>query len=363
MRKTLLYIAILAVLCAGIYYLLPGNSSNDNPYDPSEAGFNVKDTGALGKIFMAASHGESITLDRTDSGWIVNQQYKVLPSSLNMLLNTLVKQSPLYPVTKNAFDNVVKTMATHGTKVELYDRSGKKTKVFYVGGTAVNNTGTNMLMEGATKPYVVEAPGFVGYLTPRYSTKLRDWRDRTVFNVPADDIKSISVKYYQKAENSFTVARDGQDSLNVMADAKVMRAPDGLNKNRAAMYLRFFNNINCEGYLNGLEDNDTTFKTAPKHSSIELITKKGKVQHVDIYWMAVNKRSKNQKSSDIDSLSGDYDSDRFYAVMNNYKDTILIQQLTFQNILRKAPEFYKKDVPKQVPTANQSEIRQTATTR
>jgi len=363
MRKTLVYIAILAVLAAGIYFLLPGRNGTDNPFDPAEAGFTIKDTAAIGKIFLAASDGESILAERTDSGWIVNKKYKALKSTLNMLLTTMMQQAPLYPVTKNAYNNVVEVMSTHGTKVEVYDRSGKKMKVFYVGGSAVNNTGTNMLMEGAKQPYVVAAAGFVGYLTPRYATKLRDWRDRTVFNFSADDIKSVSVQYAGKPGESFTVSRDANDSLTVLADSKAMKSPDGLNKKRAATFLRFFSNINCEGYLNGLSDNDTTIKTAPKHSSIEVVTKKGAVQHVDIYWMAVNKRSKNQKSSSIDSTSQDYDSDRMYAIINDYKDTVMIQQLTFHNIFRKAPEFFRKDIVPPTVTANQAEIRQNVKTR
>ncbi len=360
MRKTLIYLAVLAILGAGVYYLLPGNKE-DNPFDPAEAGFTIKDTAAIGKIFLAASDGENVLLERTDSGWVVNKQYPALRSTLDMLLTTMMKQVPLYPVTKNAYENALKTMSTHGIKTEVYDRAGKKIRVFYVGGSAVNNTGTNMLMEGASKPYVVETPGFVGYLTPRYATRLRDWRDRTIFNFSADEIQSVSVQYADKPEHSFTVNRDSNDSVIVTTDPKA-RTAEGLNKNRGNMYLRFFSRINCEGYLNGLADNDTTIKTAPKHSSIDVVTKKGKVQHVDLYWMALNKRSKNQKKSDIGDEPADYDADRMYAVINNYKDTVMVQQLSFHNILRKGREFYGKDI---VPSASagQYEIKNNAKTK
>lgn len=357
MRKTLIYIVILAVLGAGIYYLLPGNKQV-NPYDPNEAGFTVKDTNNIGKIFIATQDGESVLVERTDSGWIVNKKYPALRSTLQMVLSTLTQQSALYPVTKAAHDNALMAMSTHGIKVELYDLTGKKFKVFYVGGSAVNNSGTNMLMEGASTPYVVEAAGFVGYLTPRYTTRLRDWRDRTVFNVPAEDIQSVKVEYVEKPENSYTVERGANDSVIVVpAKKEIAASPTGLNKGRADMYMHFFSNINCEGYLNGLEDNDTTFKTAPKYTSVELTTKAGKVQHVDIYWMAVNKRSKNQKSSEMDETPQDYDSDRLYAVMNNYKDTILIQQMVFHNILRKAKEFYMPDIKPPVVVNGSGEFK------
>ncbi len=351
MRKTLIYIAILAVLGTGVYFILPGK--NDSmPFDPDEAGFTIKDTAFIGKIYLAYQDGESVTIKQTDSGWIVNNKYPVLKSTLSTLLYTFYTQAPLYPVTKAARENALLTMSTHGVKVELYNRKGKKMKVFYVGGSAVNNVGTNMLIEGAKDPYVVEAPGFVGYLTARYTPRLRDWRDRTVFNVPAEQIKSVSIKYADKPENSFTVTRTETDSPTVIpAKPQTANSPSGLNRRRANAYLGFFTNINCEGYLNGLEDNDTTFKTAPLHSQIDLTLKNGTTKHVDVYWMAVNKRSKNQKASDLESHSQDYDSDRLYAVTNNYQDTLMIQQIVFSNIYRKAHEFFMPDIQQSNPAA------------
>lgn len=342
MRKTLVYIVILAVLSAGIYYLLPGGDTNTNPYDPAEAGFTVKDTSVIGKIFLAGSDGQSILAERTDSGWIVNKQYRALKSTLNMLMLTMLKQRPLYPVTQNAHDNAVKTLSTHSTKVEIYDRAGKKMKVFYVGGASVNNSGTNMLMEGASRPYVVEAQGFVGYLTPRYTTRIRDWRDRTIFDIPAGQIASVSVDYDGKPEESFTVKRES-DTVTVVAVPEVVQRADGLNKKRAESYLNFFSNIHCEGYLNGLSDNDTTIRTAPKYAAVKLVTTDGTIHQADIYWMAINKRSKNMDATALgEELPGDYDSDRMYAIINNYKDTVMIQQMVFQSIFRKAKEFYSK---------------------
>ncbi len=343
MRKTIVYVVVLAMLAAGVYYLLPGNNDNTNPYDEAEAGFTIEDTAAIGKIFIAGSDGASVLVERTDTGWIVNKQFRALKSTLNMVLVTLMKQEPLYPVTQSAYDNAIKTLSTHSTKVEVYDRGGKKMKVFYVGGSAVNNTGTNMLMEGASRPYVVEAAGFVGYLTARYTSRVRDWRDRTVFDVPASDIASVSVEYAEKPQESFTVKRAG-DSVAVLADKDIMNLPDGLNQKRAASYLSFFSNVNCEGFLNGLADNEETIREAPKYSTVKVVTTNGKVHRADIYWMAINKRSKNVDVSALgEELPGDYDSDRMYAVTNDYKDTVMVQQIVFNNILRKAKEFYYHD--------------------
>ena len=161
MSKTLLYAAILAILGISIYFFI--FKKNDSPYSTDEAGFKIKDTASIGKIFIAANDGQSITAERGKNGdWLLGDKKKALPSMVDLVLNTLSSQAPLYPVTKNAYENVVKTLSTDGIKVELYDRDNKKICAFYVGGSAVNGTGTNMLMEGAKTPYVVQTPAFTG---------------------------------------------------------------------------------------------------------------------------------------------------------------------------------------------------------
>ena len=340
MRKTILYLVVLGILGFAIYYFLISN--NDTSYNTAEAGFTVKDTGNIGRIFLVSNDGEAITLDRTDSGWVVNKKYKALASTLDLLMTTMYQQAPLYPVTKAAYEDVVKTLSTDGTKIELYGRDGKKIKVFYVGGVALNNTGTNMLMDGAKMPYVVQVPGFVGYLSSRYTTKLTDWRDRTVFNIPQSEIKSISMHYDSKPGNSFLVTRENDSFTVKPEDDKLVKGAPGQNSRRAKIYATYFSDVNCEGYLNGLPDMDTTLRTAPKQSTIDIIGLHGQHQHADIYWMAINKRSKNVANTPVD-VPEDYDADRLYAVINNSRDTVMIQQYAFRNIFRKAGEFFQGD--------------------
>jgi hypothetical protein len=339
MRKTILYLVILAVLGTGIYFFLIRKS--DSPYSSGEAGFTIKDTASIGRLFIAANDGASVLVERTDSGWVVNKQYKALKSTLDLLLTTLYQQATVYPVTKNAYENVVKTMSTHGIKVEVYGRDGKKMSIFYVGGAAANNTGTNMLMEGASTPYVVHITNFNGALTPRYATELTYWRDRTVFNIPAEEIKTISVQYYDQPLNSFEIKRK-KDTILISADPRISEHLDGPNTRRARVYMKYFTNVNCEGYLNGLPDNDTTIKTAPRQSSIDVTGINGQHQHVDVYWMALNRRSKNRTTANP-NVPDNYDADRLYAVINNFRDTVMIQQYAFRDIFHNAYEFFQKD--------------------
>ena len=339
MLKTSIYISVLVILGLGIYFFII--KDNDNPYG-TEAGFTIKDTASIGKIFLASYDGDLITLERSKQGWTFNGKYKALSPTLDMLLTTLATQKALYPVTKNAYDVAIKSLSTNSTKVELYDLQGKKMRVFYVGHTASTNSGTNMLIDGAKTPYVVQTPAFTGDLSTRYTTRWRDWRDRSVFNYTADEIKSVSVQYEQNKINSFVVSRTAT-GYEVKGDPEVTTKIDTLHTTRAALYLGYFKNINCEGIMNGLQGLDTAIMTTEKMSAIDIETVNGAKQHLDVYWMPINRRSKNQSGSDVE-IPDKYDSDRMFAIMNGGKDTIMIQTNTFRKIFRKAFQFYNKEV-------------------
>src|SRR6185312_6254615 len=152
MRKTLLYIVLLGILGWGVYYFFV-KKDDKGVYPVEEAGFNIKDTADIGRIFLADKNGNQILLDRTDTGWMVNSRYHVLSSTLNILLGTLIAQTPLYPVSETMHNNVIKEMASNSVKVEVYDRGRNKMRKFFVGGAAPGIRGTYMLMEGAKEPY------------------------------------------------------------------------------------------------------------------------------------------------------------------------------------------------------------------
>jgi hypothetical protein len=133
MTKTLLYLFLLLLLATGIYFFI--FREGGNPFGNKEAGFNIKDTAAIGKIFIVANDGESILIERKTGYWELNGKYKALPSITDLVLKTLATQNVLYPVPKAAYENSIQTLSANGVKVEVYDRQMKKISVFYVGGS------------------------------------------------------------------------------------------------------------------------------------------------------------------------------------------------------------------------------------
>lgn len=337
MRKTLIYILLLGIFAYGVWYFL---FNDKNMFGAGEADFKVTNIDAVDKIFLAKQDGDTILLKRTEKGWIVNNKYPARKGMIDVLLNTLKTQEAAYPVSKNAHNNIVKALAGIAIKVELYNSNGKKIKTFYVGGQAHDNSGTYMLMEGAKKPYVVQLPVIQGYLTPRYSVVEKEWRDRNVFDVSAKELEEFSIKYADEELNSFTIKRRENGEFTVLTHPEIMKGKK-LNKKRVNTITGLLENINSEGFLTGVTDLDSIIANADNFAVMEVKGNDGTHQHIDIYWMPINKRSKNAEFS-RNGIPLKYDSDRLYAVFNNYKDTAVIQRYTFDKLFRKGYEFYEQ---------------------
>ncbi len=340
MNKTFLYLALLLLVGGGVYFLVFNKSGN--LFGKNEAAFTVKDIDDITKIYLARTNGETILLQKTDTGWLLNNQYQALNSTVYSLLQTLRDQQASYPVPKNMHNTVIQIMSGNSVKVEVYGTENKKLTSFFVGSEGPNYKGTFMLTEGAEKPYVVEVPGFKGFLTSRYSTDIADWRDRSVFRLQPDEIRSVSVSYDEEPLNSFTIVQQGN---NVKVEtSEDIGGSNPLNENRVRSFLKFFTSLNSEGYVNGVYKMDSVIASTKRRAVIESVSTKGRKQHVDVYYMPLNKRSKNQLSNSEEAFDL-FDTDRYFAVLNNYKDTVVIQRFVFDKVFRRAYEFYQKDAP------------------
>ena len=343
MQKTLLYLAVLAILGFGVWYFL--FSSPGSAFSTAEAGFNIRDTGKVGKIFLANNGAGSVTLTRTDSGWRANG-YAALQTQVNYLLATMAQQEALNPVPANQHNSVVSNMAGRAIKVEVYNRSGEKLRTFYVGNEVHGFSGTYMLMEGAKDPYIVNIPGFEGVLTPRYAPDLKIWRDRTVFRLAAADIREASVDYGLAPGQSFTVHHAASDSVTVTLASP---ATTPLNTARVHSYLNFFSEVNSAGNLNGTAGLDSVIRTMPRVATISVATQSKGTQQAIIYFFPLNRRSKNL-GMDITDTASNYDADHYYGVINGGRDTMIIQQHQLEKILRPGPEFFEADKVRAMPS-------------
>lgn len=332
MGKTLVYLILLVVLGVGVYFFV--FKDNNSLYREKEANFTFRDTANVGKIFLVNNDGHSILLERNQGvgGWTLNKKFPAMPIQIVNILTCLRLQSSLIPVSDIEHDRVVKLLAGLATKVEVYNLAGKKLASFYVGGQGPNYRGSYMIHEGAQQAYLVEIPGFDGYLTPRYSVDVNDWRSRSMINWPMDSIASVRVDYAKETDHSFSVTNSS--GTPVVSAAPVIQNKGALNVRRVLSYLSFFKDINAEGYLNGTLGLDTMIKPSRLRCQLKVENRAGSIKSYDLYWIP----PKLMLESDLEGIPKDVE--RLYAVDLVNKDTLLVQTRTFDKLLRIAPDFY-----------------------
>jgi hypothetical protein len=338
MRKKLLLYLSVVLLVGGIatFYIL--NRDKKDKIKPDLQNFAISNPDEIDKIFMVQKGGQPILLSKIDGTWFLNDSIKANEQKVNMLLvETACKLTVTGPVPKTARNNVITKMAATGTKVEFW-KGTEKVKTYFVGGTTPDQMGTHMWVEGAQDPYVVNIPGFNGYLNSRYQTDPIEWYSKALFKIANSDIQSIELNYPAHPEWSFGFNKKDQN-----IDITVDGINNGKNVNPAALlgYFGLFNEVYAEGFPENVNPRkiDSLLRSTP-FAILTLTPIKGKKTVLTIH-----KKEAQDNSQSLFDKNGNrlvYDSERYYAFVNNSARLLFIQDLVFKNILVKYQDFITK---------------------
>lgn len=344
MRRSGIYIIIIVLLA--IVGIVLFASKRYSTLENADSAFAVDDTASITQIFIADKNEHQVLLSRESGGWMLDNKFEANQGNINLLLSTLKKMKVKAPVSLTRHDNVIRRMAATGKKVEIYQmvyridlfgkiklfKHEKRTKVFYVGGPTQNNLGTDMLMEGAERPYVVFVPSFRGFLSTRFSPLQDDWMSHVVFNQKLADIKSVKLEFIRDPENSFKV-----DILNEMGNYKLIQTVTGkqVTKYDTLKLLNFltsFSDLRYETRLNNLRTKKEidSIVRSPELYQLTLVDKELDTTVVKMF---------EKKEIDPKEVEGDVDlipidHDRFYGLINGGKDFVLMQYFVFDNVLK-----------------------------
>lgn len=343
MKRNRIILLFVSLLVAIIIISLVSNRYST--LSEKESDFAVRDTAAVTRIFIADKKKNSVLLKRNTSGWTLNDQFIANTKVVDFLLNTMKRLRVKSPVPLSVRNGVISRLASNGTKVEVYQevyrinlfnkykffKHEKLTKVFYVGDATQDNQGTYMLIEGADNPYIVFIPGFRGFLFSRFSPLPDDWKSHTVFNTKLADIKSVALKFLGEPENSFKV-----DVIDSRGNYKVTQLQSGLvlesyDTLRLLNYLTSFRDLRYETRMNNL-------LTPMKLDSIVSSTPLFELTLVDrfddtTYVPMFKKHSMPESLANAYDILVPVDHDRFYALINNGNDFVLMQYFVFDRVL------------------------------
>jgi len=274
--------------------------------------FDIEDTSLINKIFLADRNGNTITLNKKDEIWLVNDQFIVKEDAINMLLSTANKIRVKRPVSKAAFDNVIKFMATTGIVVEFFI-DNNMLKSYTIGSNTPDHLGTYMLLKDSDKPFVMHIPSFNGFLSPRYgiqgnSLDVINWRSTTVFDLSFNLINQIKYTDYLNFNNSYTLKTKPFQLINSINE------PVKFNQEKVLKLVNSFEKLNCEVFKQ--EKYQLDLKTQIEELVVNLDT------------------LRTYSISDLDTKTKEdnFTVARKYATLNN-GEVMLIQDYVFNKVL------------------------------
>jgi len=309
-KKQLFYLALIILMAALIWFLSTDKKSTISV----ENNFSISDTASVSKIFIADRNGTTITLNRNEKNWVVNNKYGVRKDAINTILTTINQIRIQRPVSKNAFDNVIKNLATSGVKIEIYTNQETPNKTYTIGSSTANHLGTYMFLAGSETPFIVHIPSFNGFLSPRYGIQVNkisevDWRTTNIFSLKAEKISRVIVNHIQEPKNSFSLTTGSMILLNNLGNEV------SFNQENTLQFLNVFKLLNCESYK---DDKEKIEFATPLH---ELIVNNDTLR---TYAIGNGKLVKDKKDN--------FTVKRMYATLNN-GELMLIQDYVFNKVL------------------------------
>ncbi len=316
-KNLYLFISVIILLFL-LLWKLRANKNDTASYD-----FAVTDTASITKIFIADRKGNSISLDRAEKNWKINDMHKVRKNAMKIILKTIKNISMQRPVSESSYNNVIKGLATSGVKIEIYqNQEGRPTRTYTIGDNTPDHTGTYMLLKDQEQPYVMHIIGFNGIMGPRYGLQVQKvdinaWRDKMIFNLIPQEIKSVSVINQIEKGSSFTIKNSNGNLILKNYQKEIIDAKQGI----LMAYLTNFRNINCENFKG--EEIAEKIKTAKKLYSL-IVKHQSEVDSLEVYQMREEGKPRTPE--------GNYTVERMYAVLNS-EDVMLIQNYVFNKLL------------------------------
>ncbi len=336
-KNNIIILAISTILIALAYFTISNKRNSTLEND-----FLLSDTSNVEKIFLVNKKNEQTTLTKKEGKWFLPNNEEAIQENVKIILKTLMMIDIRQPVSNASFNTIVKQLATHSTKVEIYQRKYainflgikafphlKKTKAFYVGSPTRDYKGTIMKMEDSDDIYITYIPGFNGYLSERFSASYADWVNHIIYKTPLRSIVKVRIEFGKSPEQSYEIQNVGNRKYDVISLLNNSKQTN-YDTLRLLEELASFRSINFETMLDNLSQDkiDSLEKIVPLRT-ISLTTIDQKTKTIRMWH-----RPNFSKKPDFNGKLFPYDMDRMYAIVDGLKSPVTVQFFVMDNVSR-----------------------------
>jgi hypothetical protein len=212
-KNTYILIGLFAVLLVAAFLVLqkPGEQSAIS----SSSGFLASiDSVSVDKIEIKAQTF-SLVLEKRGVEWFIAQpiNYKANQTYIGQIIHQVKTFEVKSTVSTKPEKQSVFQVDQTGTEIKVYENGIEKTS-FVLGKMAASYTESYARKLNSTEVLLVE--GANGYL---FSRPVKEWRDKTIFTTPKENIKEVQ---YQYGDTTFAVAL--KDSMWLIGKDKTQQS-------------------------------------------------------------------------------------------------------------------------------------------
>ena len=331
MNKNLVYLFLLILVSTASWYLLSRDSKSS--IEKEIRTFAIPDTARIGAVFIAERTGQTAQLKREEDGsWTINDRYSVRSDKVDMLLKTFNRVRIKRPVARTMLPKVMKDLSTTGVKVEVYDLNRKHIQTYYVGGADKNTSGTYMMIEGSSKPFVTHIRGWTGYLSTRFFTDEDEWRDRALCRLSKSEIKELILEYREQPLAGFRIENNGEEKR---IKALVGEERSEYSTQKVESYLEQFNPLIAEGFENNQALKDSVTQECKPLIYLRLTDRNN--MNTNIMFYAKNEFEKDGSITEV------IDNDRNFFFVQETGDFGVVQQYATTGSLFKTLNWFSSE--------------------
>ncbi|RPH34533.1 MAG: hypothetical protein EHM93_00425 [Bacteroidales bacterium] len=202
-RKYIWLIALLAI--ASYLYFFRFCSAS---ISPSNKEFAVTDTSSITNITIG-NDSTLIKLNRTNKGWILNDNYKTRSEAIKALMNVIVRIDAKSPIPKTVNDSLTSALESNGIKVNIYNGESFL-KGYSILATQTYKLGTIGKLNSSEIAFALQLVGFKGDVASLFVLDPDYWKSNRLFIADLSQIARIDVEIPNAPEKSFAVSLDNE---------------------------------------------------------------------------------------------------------------------------------------------------------
>jgi hypothetical protein len=214
----------------------------------------------------------------------------------------------------------------HRSILVSIESSGNVIKAYRLTENDNLKIGSFMMLRGDEEPYVVRIPGYDGRISLLFSTDVKVWRDKTIFQYRPADILSIEVDYNSNPRASFGYYFFRPD--NIQIKSKSLNQSVTISKEKARDYLNHFASVSfVDQITKGTKAIFDSLKILQPYCEIQVKNIANQINMVKTYRIS------------IPGQHGGFNPNFMYAVIQNDTIPVIIKYVDFDPIMKEYNDF------------------------